>query len=186
MIEPTARLIIIAGGPGAGKSVLLDELQARGYHGMEECARAIIRQQNQIGGQALPWIDPRLFGELLLSWHIRNYEAGLGRKATVFFDRGVVDTVGYHTVNNLAVPSYVYAAVQKFRYHTSVLLAPPWLEIYRTDEERTETFEEGKRVFDHMVRAYQEAGYELIPLPFTSISERARFVIDWLEHRTFK
>lgn len=48
---------IITGGPGSGKSTLIDALAAQGFHHMPEAGRAIIRDQVAIGGTALPWAD---------------------------------------------------------------------------------------------------------------------------------
>jgi len=178
------RLVVITGGPGSGKSALVEELRSRGYQGIEECARTIIRDQLLIGGRALPWIDPQLFGELLLSWHLRSYKEGVSKEGTVFFDRGAPDTVGYFVVQGLPVPEYVHTAVQKFRYSKVVFLAPPWEEIYRTDDERVESFEEAGLVYRAMAAAYRSAGYDLIELPLASIAERARFALDLLDNDT--
>jgi predicted ATPase len=50
----TAAFHIITGGPGAGKTTLIDALAAEGIRHMPEAGRAIIRDQVAIGGTALP------------------------------------------------------------------------------------------------------------------------------------
>jgi predicted ATPase len=42
---------IITGGPGSGKTTLIDALAAQGFHHMPEAGRAIIRDQIAIGGR---------------------------------------------------------------------------------------------------------------------------------------
>lgn len=53
------RLFVITGGPGSGKSTLIDELAKHGIRGMPEAGRSIIQDQVAIGGEALPWSDRR-------------------------------------------------------------------------------------------------------------------------------
>ena len=64
---------IITGGPGSGKTTLIDALAAQGFHHMPEAGRAIIRDQIAIGGGALPWADRGAFAELMLSWELRSW-----------------------------------------------------------------------------------------------------------------
>ena len=65
------RLFIITGGPGSGKSTVIDALARRGISTMAEAGRAIIQDQVAIGGNALPWADRRVFAELMLSWEVQ-------------------------------------------------------------------------------------------------------------------
>ena len=51
-------LVVITGGPGSGKTTLIDALEAAGFARTHEAGRGIIRDQTAIGGPALPWRDP--------------------------------------------------------------------------------------------------------------------------------
>lgn len=57
-------MFVVTGGPGSGKSSLIDAMARRGFRTMPEAGRAIIRDQVGIGGSALPWADRALFAEL--------------------------------------------------------------------------------------------------------------------------
>jgi len=46
---------IISGGPGSGKTSLINALARQGIPSMPEAGRAIIQDQMAIGGIALPW-----------------------------------------------------------------------------------------------------------------------------------
>ena len=87
-------LFIITGGPGSGKSSLINALAARGYRTMPEAGRAIIRDQVAIGGSALPWADRALFAELMLGWEMRSHREALAIASPVLMDRGIPDVVG--------------------------------------------------------------------------------------------
>jgi predicted ATPase len=77
------RLFIITGGPGSGKSAVIDALAKRGISTMPEGGRAIIQDQLAISGKALPWADRRAFAELMLSWEMRSYRMALSLNAPV-------------------------------------------------------------------------------------------------------
>ncbi len=65
--------IILTGGPGSGKSTIINKLRRNGYSCSIEAGRAIIQDQSHIGGSALPWIDPIAFAELMLSWELYDH-----------------------------------------------------------------------------------------------------------------
>ncbi|GAB2674073.1 AAA family ATPase [Saccharopolyspora gloriosae] len=175
------RRIVVTGGPGSGKSTLLDRLGAAGYARSEEAGRGVIRDQLAVGGAALPWADRALFAELMLCWELRNYRSAAG--GTVLFDRGLPDIAGYLRVEGLAVPAHVHAAARDLRYERRVFLAPPWPEIYRTDEERAQSPEVARRTCEVMAETYAEYGYDLVELPKAPVDDRARFVRDAIEDR---
>jgi predicted ATPase len=171
------RLFVVTGGPGSGKSTLIDALAGHGVCGMPEAGRAIIQDQVAIGGEALPWSDRRAFAELMLSWEIRLYRAALRFGGPVIFDRGVPDVVGYLRLSDLPIPSHVDRAAQMFRYHRRVFVAPPWPEIFAQDAERKQSFEEAQATYEVMIETYSGLGYELIPLPLDSVEERVQFIL---------
>ncbi|MBV2363429.1 AAA family ATPase [Streptomonospora nanhaiensis] len=174
----TDRFFVVTGGPGAGKSTLLAHLRPLGLACAPEAGRAVIRDQRAVGGRGLPWVDPALFAELMLSWDLRSHREAAAHEGAVVFDRGVVDVLGYLRLSGLAVPDHVRTAARAVRYHPRVFVAPPWPEIYRTDGERRQSRAEAERTHEAMVAAYTEYGYEPVELPRVPPAERAAFVAD--------
>jgi predicted ATPase len=172
------QFIVITGGPGSGKTTLIEVLHKRGYARSIEAGREIIREQAAIDGPALPWKNPALFAELMLSWELRSYRLAEKSTGIVFFDRGVPDIVGYLRVVGLPVPEHVRKAAQTFRYHRRVFIAPPWREIFQPDHERKQDFDGAVRTYQSMVEAYTEYGYELVEIPRVSVKERVEFILD--------
>lgn len=177
-IHACARFFVITGGPGSGKTSLIEALAADGIAHAEEAGRAIIRDQVAIGGTALPWADRRKFAELMLSWELRSHRMAQQRQGLVIFDRGVPDVAGYLQLIGEPVPEHVDRAARQFRYNALVFIAPPWREIFRQDEERKQTWEEAVRTCEAMAEIYTAYGYTLIPLPMVPVAERARFVAE--------
>ena len=171
------RFHVITGGPGSGKSTLIEALGRRGFAHSIEAGRAIIQDQVAIDGPAQPGRDPLAFAELMLSWELRSYRAAAVQSGHVFFDRGVPDMVGYFRLLGRPAPSHVTRAAERFRYNRRVFLAPPWPAIFTQDAERKQTPEEAVRTCEAMVGAYSSCGYELVTLPLASVDERVRFVL---------
>jgi|SRR5271156_73698 len=171
------RLFVITGGPGSGKSTLIEALACRGINTMPEAGRAIIQDQVAIGGEALPWSDRSAFTELMLSWEMRSYRAALKMSGPVIFDRGMPDVLGYLRLSGLSVPAHVERAAKIFRYHHRVFIAPPWPKIFALDAERKQSFEEAQATYEVMMETYAALGYQLIPLPLESLEERERFIL---------
>jgi len=171
------RFFVLTGGPGSGKSTLIDALERAGYARSLEAGRGVIQDQMSIGGRALPWDDRTLFSELMLSWEMRSYRMARGSAGLVFFDRGVVDVLGYLRLIRHSALEHMHKAAEQFRYNRQVFIAPPWEEIFQQDQERKQDFNEAVRTYDALAATYTEYGYELIELPRVPIEERVRFVL---------
>lgn len=173
----TSQLIIVTGGPGAGKTTLVNLLHQHGFAVCAEAGRAIIQDQTAIGGTALPWGDTALFAELMLCWDIRSYRWAAQQPGPVFFDHALPGLPGYWRLLGRPVPAHFEAAAAAFRYHAQVFVAPPWPEIYRTDRERRQSIDEARHTYDLVVDTYLGYGYDLIELPRCAPAERVRFVL---------
>lgn len=168
---------VITGGPGSGKSTLIEALARLGLPHMPEAGRAIIKDQVAIGGLALPWADRGAFAELMLAWEMRSYGTALALSGPVIFDRGIPDVAGYLRLCGLPVPGHVRRAAEMFRYNRRVFIAPPWPEIFVHDAERKQTLVEAEATYDALVGTYVELGYELVELPRDAVEERVRFFL---------
>lgn len=175
------RFFVITGGPGSGKSTLVDALAARGMRTMPEAGRAIIRYQSAIGGSALPWGDRIAFAEQMLVWEMRSWHEAAAGEGVALFDRGVPDVLGYLTLGDIAIPGHMARAAELFRYNPRVFIAPPWRNIYAQDAERMQSWAEAEATCEAMARAYRDLGYELVPLPLAPVGERVRFMMERLD-----
>ena len=72
-IRRAEHVFVFTGGPGSGKTSLIDALADDGFATMPEAGRAIIQDQVAIGGNALPWGDRAGFAELMLACEMRSY-----------------------------------------------------------------------------------------------------------------
>jgi predicted ATPase len=174
----TDRLFVLTGGPGSGKTTLIEALAAAGVATSPEVGRAVIREQLANGGDALPWVDQRAFAELMVVRDIAARETALANGAITVLDRGVPDVAGFLRVSGLSVPPHIDSAARTCRYNPRVFIAPFWPEIFTGDAERKQSPEVAEATFAVMAETYRGYGYELIELPCVSVAARVAFVIE--------
>ena len=172
--------MVITGCSGGGKSTLLAELGRRGYRVFSEAGRQIVREQDWIGGDVLPWTAPEKFGELLLSRAMHQLISAASEPGLAFFDRSVVEPLSGLGRMGLPVPDHFVRAGELCRYDKTVFVAPPWPEIYRQDAERRHGLEEALKDFQPLLATYRRLGYRLVELPKVDVGVRADFVLEQL------
>lgn len=169
---------ILTGGPGVGKTTLVEELKMRGYNCVPEVARKIIKDQVNVNGNALPWGDAKKYSGLMLSYSVSDFERLIDIDDILFFDRGIPDTYGYEQLMKFDYNANLQKAVTEFRYNKTVFVLPPWKEIYETDSERKQNFSVAVETYQIMCDAYLDLGYDLIEVPCMSVKKRADFVLE--------
>jgi predicted ATPase len=172
------RKFIITGGPGTGKTTLVNELGSRGYVCYDEIARRIITEQLEVGSDAVPWLNLESFSSLVLESMLSQYSTAAAPLSPVAFcDRGVPDIIAYLTASSLSIHQKYYEAIEKGHYERRVFVTPPWKEIYESDRIRTESYETSLLIYAFLLSTYRKLGFELVEIPRISVHERADFVI---------
>ncbi|KTC95849.1 ATPase [Legionella geestiana] len=168
---------LFTGGPGAGKTTVIEKLRQSGYHTVPEAARNIIRQQRKTGGNATHDGDRMTYVELMLRQSLKDYRENLLTVSAVFFDRGIPDLYSYSKRFCGGVPSAVEQAIMQFRYHPLAFVFPPWPEIYCHDEERKQSRDEAIETWHAVKEGYAACGYITVTVPKLPIEERAAFIL---------
>ncbi len=173
--------IVITGGPGTGKSTVIEELCKRNFECMEEISRAITLNARDTGIEQLFLTKPLLFSELLLEGRVNQYiEAEKKNSELVFFDRGIPDIQAYMNYICIDYPSSYINSSKMYRYNY-VFLMPPWEEIYFSDSERYENFEQALAIHNHIERTYKELNYTIVEVPNGTIEDRTDFILSYFK-----
>ena len=173
-------LIVITGGPGTGKTTIIDALIEQGYACFPEISRQITLEAKKQGIEQLFLEKPLLFSELLLEGRKKQHQqAHDDVSEIVFLDRGIPDILAYMHYIGDSYPAFFDQASREHQY-SKVFVLPPWEEIYESDEARYENFEQAKLIFEHLLETYQKYGYELIEVPRGSVEERIQFILNQL------
>lgn len=168
-------IYVVTGGPGFGKTALIEALKADNYICSEEYARDLILSQQKIGGEILPWKKPRLFQEEVLSQRISFFNS-VPKGTIAFADRAIPDQLAFARYKGFGSPEILEKAAQQYRYAPIVFVTPPWPEIYTNDAIRTETFDDAQKIHEIIVETYKNLNYQIIELPLVPISERKKCI----------
>jgi len=174
---------VITGGPGAGKTTLLEALSAQGLKIVPEDARRIIQDQVSVDGDGLPWRNVNMYTGLMLDASISSYHSHADIEGEIhLFDRGILDTLCYAEMTGQGISIEMNTAAQEHRYNNTVFMLPPWQEIYQTDSERLQTWDEAVHTFLKMKEIYIRYGYTVVEVPKGTIGERVTFILDQLDN----
>lgn len=165
--------IVITGGPGAGKTTLVEALANYGYATFAEGSRTLIEQQSALEGGVLPWTNLPEFAHLCLNL-MSEQKRTAERCLVSFMDRAIPDIIAYLRVGGCDVdPAYM---TESAGYHSKVLTCRPEASIYVQDDVRPHSFEEALEIHHNLVNTYVELGYEVVDVPWGTIAERVGFV----------
>ena len=171
-------IVVIIGGPGTGKTTIIDGLLAMDYCCYPEISREVTMEAKKQGIEQLFLENPLLFSELLLEGRKKQHQNALAEsQQIVFLDRGIPDVLAYMHYIGDSYPAFFDTACRENRY-TKIFILPPWEEIYVSDDERYENFEQAKLIYAHLTETYQEYGYDLIEVPKGTVENRIQFILN--------
>ncbi len=173
-------IVVIIGGPGTGKTTIIEGLLAKGFCCYPEISREVTLEAKKQGIEQLFLENPLLFSELLLEGRKKQfYNAQKEPHDIVFLDRGIPDVLAYMHYIGDSYPAFFDLACREHIY-TKIFLLPPWEEIYESDNERYENFEQATLIYNHLTETYQKYGYHLIEVPKGTVEERISFILNQL------
>lgn len=170
------RKYVVTGGPGFGKTSIINELEKRGYHSVHEISRSIIKEQLDIGGDVLPWKNLTTFSRLVFERRLQQH-AETPIDLHSFFDRGVPDVVAYMVRDELELPEKYVHALSELNYYQLIFLTPPWKEIFVNDNERKESYEQACDIHQYIQDTYNKLGYVTLEIPKVNVQERVDFIL---------
>lgn len=167
---------VISGGPGTGKTSLINELGKRGYRIVPEAARRLFDSDPKFAGKSIMEIDLNEFHKSILEIQKKDLEKLLNRNhEVVFFDRGFLDTLAYMKFNNLDVSEEAIKFSKLIKYR--LVFICDFLDRYSKDNLRQEPEDYQKKVHREIVKTYEDREYSPINIPFMSVKKRADFII---------
>ncbi|MDO5981870.1 ATP-binding protein [Flavivirga spongiicola] len=176
----STKKIVITGGPGTGKSTLINELVNRGYTCLEEISRQVTLNAKKEGIDQLFLTNPLLFSELLLKGRQQQFlNASTFSSEITFFDRGLPDVLAYMDYIGDIYPQDFVNTCNNLVYDR-VFILKPWESIYKSDNERYENYEQALDIHKHLLKTYQYFNYNLIDVPFDTVENRTDFILNTL------
>lgn len=168
--------IVITGGPGTGKTSLINKIEEDGHSCLHEISRSVTLEARAAGIEQLFISHPLLFSQKLLEGRIKQHqEASAFTGDTIFLDRGIPDVVAYMDCFGETYDSSFSKACQDHPYE-KIFLLPPWEEIYVSDNERFENYEQAVLIHEALYNTYSSLGYDIVLVPKDSVENRVAFI----------
>ena len=172
-------VFVITGGPGFGKTTVLNLLAEKGFPAGTEEARELLNKNLT----ELPTTERRSFPsdfERKVANERINFLQSIKKDAIAFADRGLPDQIAYSWYKRKEPSSFIEQAASMHHYAPFVFVTPPWQEIFVRDEIRKESFVEATEIHGLILKSYLKFGYKLIDLPLVNPELRVKFIREFL------
>ena len=168
--------VVITGGPGSGKSTILNALSKLGYKVIDETARIIIKERLSKGLSPRP--NPEEFAQQIFDIDFKNYISNIDTSQLLFFDRSFLDSAAMIFEANKIELIRLKEIINTYRFKKNVFIAPPWQAIYHNDSERDQSYEDSVEIYEKLYNWYDLNNYALIQIPKCDIDSRIHFILD--------
>ena len=167
--------IVITGGPSTGKTSIINAFSKLHHNTFPEVARVVIQNQLKINSNKVPWNDVSGFSKLVLKKQIIDFNDA--KRGFNIYDRGIPDLIGYINHGNQYLFKDLRLNAKKLKYKF-IFILPPWEDIYETDNERRESYEDAIKIYESIKKAYTSLNYKLIEVPKDTLPNRVLFILN--------
>ena len=172
-------VFVITGGPGFGKTTVINHLAEKGYLVGIEGARKLLDISAGSNWPEGPAKLPVDFEKEIASERL-SFLNSVDPNSIAFADRGLPDQIAYSWYKDKIPSTFIEDLVSVNRYAPVVFVTPPWEAIFIQDEIRRETFAQAKAIHDLILKVYLKYGYEIVDLPLQNPELRVNFIQDFL------
>lgn len=165
---------VITGGPGSGKTTVVNHLNMLGYHTTIEHARHFIDTQ-MISGKTVEEIrkNRKEFQAGILDMQILQ-ESSLSPDELVFLDRALPDALAYYRFLDLPVDEKLEVSLKKISYKKIFILESLLLV---NDYARREDKADQKRIAELIAEVYESLSFPVIHVPVLPPQDRVDFIL---------
>lgn len=169
--------LVISGGPGVGKSTVLNLLNQQGFAVIPETMGVCFYEAKQAGRLNEFFADTVRLQTLLMERQLQQ-EAQHDNEEIVFLDRSAYDITFYAEWFNVQMPDAFMAIAPTRPYHIVFFLEPLPEEFYQNSDLRTEPRKLSLGKHEFLRKKYEGTSLPVLSVPFDTPENRVRFILD--------
>lgn len=166
---------VITGGPGCGKTTIVNLLRERGYNTTIEHARHFLYTQ-RIKGRTIEEVRKNQYEFQIgvLNMQIEQ-EASISPEEIYFLDRALPDSLAYYHFLNMEPDERLLTALKNVHYRKIFILdlLPLVNDHYRKEDEAAQ-----KTIHELIRSVYGDLPFPIIQVPVLPPEERADFILE--------
>lgn len=165
---------VITGGPGSGKTTMVNLLRARGYKTTIENARHYFDMQ-RLNGKTVEEVRKHQedFQLKILEMQI-EVEKQLSPDDVVFLDRAIPDALAYYRYLNIIIDPKLAEAMRSMAYKKVFILdCLPLVQDYARSEDETAQ----KKIHSIIIDVYESLPFPVVYVPVLLPHERVDFIL---------
>ena len=173
--------IVISGGPGSGKTTIINSLKDLGFFCYDELSRELIERYKKNSHRNIFIENPVDFSNILWEKREEQYKNSIIQKKhkKVFFDRSLLDITSYLEFAGMR-NSILEKKLINFNYDI-VFLVKPTKKFYKKDYSRFEDFNQSIKIHSILEKNYKSL-YQTVNVPFEKLSERLTFITEYCKN----
>lgn len=168
---------VLTGGPGVGKSEVINLLQQQGYQTIPEVWTLLFNEAKQ--NNNLKYFSAAsnsvAFRKKLMKMQL-SFENKLDKKKSAFLDRSTVDVVAFGNIYNITMPQNITNIPKEDRYDLIFFIDPLPKNLYQKTELCSQ--EESLKIHQQLKEFYTDMGYPIVEVPFDSLKKRMAFILN--------
>ena len=171
--------ILITGGPGSGKTTIINELKKRKFECRDEIVRDLTMKGKSNGINQVFLDNPLEFSESLMKLRLKQFFIKSNNRF-IFFDRGVHEIVAYLNFLDFKKPHSFLDLCKNIKYDF-IFILKPWKEVYKQDNCRYESFDESVKIYQEILKVYNILNMETIMIDRNTVEKRTDIILSHLK-----
>ncbi len=172
------RKVVITGGPGCGKTSLVNYLEKLGYYTLPEVFQTANSEERMLL-EKLYETDLLKFEERVFKMQINLENKIPPTQDLAFLDRGCGDIIAYLRVYGFSAPEWMIK-LSKNRYDAIFVL-----DLIKSLKLTGRRGRKRKEVHKEIISTYKNLGYQPVRVPQMSIRDRAMFILKYVKDKIY-
>lgn len=175
-----SKKFVLTGGPGTGKTTLINILHDQGYQTTPE-VYTLLYEQAKKNNTLHEFLTDRVLQRQLLMAKQIELESQLDPHKIAFLDRGTYDVIFFALYNQVQLPQKLLDEPKKHHYTAAFFIEPLPEKYYHTTQVRRETHAQMLAIHQSLKEHYKKTSIPILEVPFDTPDNRVKFILNTIK-----